>query len=88
MKQISNGGKGPAKTFGKSVRVTVWRNEGEKGGFLTLKPERRYKDKDGSWKSSASFSIQQALRLHFLLGMALAECLSQDDESEGTAEEA
>ena len=37
-----------------SVSATVWAQE---GGFYNATLERNYKDKDGHWKSSSSFSV-------------------------------
>ena len=37
-----------------SVSATVWKQE---GGFYTASLERNYKDKDGNWKSTHSFSV-------------------------------
>ena len=37
-----------------SVSATIWKQEG--GLFYTASLERNYKDKDGNWKSTHSFS--------------------------------
>ena len=52
--------KGPLKKFrAGSVSCALWENEAEVNGktvtMLKASVERRYKDKDGNWKSSSSF---------------------------------
>jgi hypothetical protein len=74
--------KGPEKVFGKGVRIAVWRNNGAKGSFPSLKIERRYKDKDGNWQSGTSFTVSQALRLYALLGKAICEYVDKDESSD------
>ena len=37
-----------------SVTATIWAQE---GGFYTANLERSYKDKEGNWKSTNSFSV-------------------------------
>jgi len=74
---------GPVKSYGKSVRVSVWQNSGTKGDFIAFRLERRYKDPvDGEWKSSASLSLPQAMRMHVLLGKAIADHLDHDEPAE------
>ena len=50
----------PKKEFrAGSVRATLWENEREKNGqkftVASVQIERRYRDKEGEWRSSASF---------------------------------
>ena len=73
----TNNGAGPEKVFGKAIRISVWRNTGQNGSFISLRLERRFKDKNGEWQSSNSLTVPQALRMHALLGKAIAEYLEQ-----------
>lgn len=45
------------------VTGTVWRNEGSKGAFYSATFERSYKDGEGKYKSSDSFSGSDLLVL-------------------------
>ncbi len=52
---------GPVKKFrAGAVSVALWENEvtinGQKKAILKASVERRYRDSDGNWKSSNSFS--------------------------------
>ena len=38
------------------VRAAVWANESENGVWFSVSFSRLYKDKDGNWKDSTSFS--------------------------------
>ena len=71
---------GPEKAYGKSIRVSVWKNNGPKGQFTVFRLERRYKDTDGQWKSSGSLTLPQALRMHALLARAISDYLDQDED--------
>ena len=47
-----------------SIQASVWRNQSPDGKtFYSTTFDRRYKDKDGAWKSSDSFSGDQLLLL-------------------------
>ncbi len=39
------------------VQVTIWRNSGEKGEFRTVSFDKRYKDKEGNWKSTNTLMV-------------------------------
>ena len=45
------------------VTGTIWRNEGSKGAFYSASFERSYKDAEGKYKSSDSFSGSDLLVL-------------------------
>lgn len=78
---------GPLQSYGKSARVSVWQSNGANGSFVTFRLERRYKDPaDGQWKSSPSFTLPQAMRMHALLGKAITDHLDKD-EAAGAEEE-
>jgi len=73
---------GPEKNYGRSIRVSVWKNNGPRGPFTVFRLERRYKDPaDGQWKSSASLSLPQAMHMHALLGKAIADHLDHDEDT-------
>jgi len=77
---------GPVTAYGKHIRVSVWQNQGARGNFITFRLERRYKDPaDGQWKSSASLSLPQAMRMHALLGKAIADHLDHDEAATAEA---
>jgi hypothetical protein len=38
-----------------SVHVSIWKNEGPKGAFLTASFEVRYRDKEQNWQTSHSY---------------------------------
>ena len=77
----NGGAKGPQKVFGKSIRISVWKNNKGNGDFATFKLERRYKDNDGQWKSNTSFTLPQLLRLQALIGKAVAEFVDEDNDA-------
>lgn len=53
----------PEKKFSTgAIQVSVWKNEGtskdgQKKEFRTISLQRRYADKEGNWKSTNSFRI-------------------------------
>lgn len=38
-----------------SVHVSIWKNDGPKGAFLTASFELRYRDKEDKWQTSHSY---------------------------------
>lgn len=66
----------PVKSFRSgAINVAIWENEaagqdGRMGTFQTVSFERRYKDKDGSWKSSNSLRINDLPKAAMLLSKA------------------
>jgi hypothetical protein len=81
----------PIKKFSAgSVSCALWENEatvnGNKVPILKATVERRYKDKDGQWKSSGSFSRNEIPLVQFVLGRAfeamVGESNGNGDESE------
>jgi hypothetical protein len=67
----------PIKKFSAgSISCALWENEatveGRKVGILKATVDRRYKDKDGSWKSSGSFSRNEIPLVVFCLVRAFA----------------
>ena len=48
------------------LKATVWKQNSEKGGFFRVNFTRRYRDKDGNWQDSDSFSGSELLRIAHL----------------------
>jgi len=56
------------------VTATIWRNESKDGEtFYSTAFERRYKDKEGNWKGSTSFSSDELLLLAKVADLAHTE---------------
>ena len=77
----------PAKKFSAgSVSCALWQNEiaanGKKIGVLRATIDRRYKDKDGTGKSSGSFSRNEIPLAVFCLVQAYAAMLGEGGEEE------
>lgn len=49
-----------------AVTASIWKNSGANGEFHTVTFERRYKDKDGNWQSSHSYTEDDLLHLEKL----------------------
>ena len=46
------------------VSAAIWRNQNQKGdAFYSVTFERSYKDEDGKWQASNSFSLSELLLL-------------------------
>ena len=76
----------PVKKFGAgSVSCALWENDamvnGNKVQILKASVERRYKDKDGTWKSSGSFSRNEIPLAVFCLLKAFA-AMAEEKEAE------
>lgn len=69
-----NGNKPIHKVSCGSISVAIWLNEIETGsGTRTIErvtAERRYKDKDGTWKSANHYSVNDLARLILALQKA------------------
>ena len=77
----------PVKKFSAgSVSCALWENEatvdGKKASILKASIDRRYKDKDGTWKSSGSFSRNEIPMVVFCLVQAYATMLGEGQEGE------
>jgi hypothetical protein len=75
----------PVKKFiAGSVSCALWENEatvdGRKVTLLKATVERRYKDKDGQWKSSGSFSRNEIPLAVFCLLKAFAAMAEENEE--------
>lgn len=57
------------------VKCSVWSNEVEREGkkfdMISYKIEKDYQDKDGNWKSTSNYNINELVRLYFLVGEVL-----------------
>ena len=57
------------------VRVAVWKNKGktragEETDYYTVKLERRYKDQNGEWQSTASLRVNDIPKARLVLDKA------------------
>ena len=80
----------PIKKFSAgSVSCAIWENEANIGGrkvpILKATVERRYKDKDGQWKSTGSFSRNEIPLVQYVLGKAFEAMIEENagDDNEG-----
>ena len=67
------------------INVTIWRNESDNGPFFAADFERRYKAKDGSWKTS-SYGKNDLLQLEKAAAKAW-ERMEVLTEAEGDTDE-
>lgn len=74
----------PEKSFRiGGVRASVFVNEGQSGPFRTIQVQRRYKDEaSGEWRSSDSFTAQQAASALVVLQQAVAHVLDRESDIE------
>jgi hypothetical protein len=83
----------PEKKFrAGSVAATVWANEiasktGEKVTFKTITLERSYKDKDGKWKNTGSFRINDLPRAALVLNKAYEYLVFKEKDDKEVVEE-
>ena len=79
----------PLKSFAAGgVRAAIWENEIQANGsakiVLKAPVERRYKDRNGTWKSSQSFSRNEIPLAVYCLSKAFATIVAEEkDESNG-----
>jgi hypothetical protein len=66
---MSDNAKPAHKIRNRTLSVTIWKNEGEKGPFYSVTPSRSYKQGD-QWKESDSFGEDDLLPLAKLLDEA------------------
>jgi hypothetical protein len=73
-----------------SVSCALWENEATVDGrsvpILKATVERRYKDKDGSWKSTGSFSRNEIPLVIFCLVQAFAAMVGEKASPEEEVE--
>ena len=81
-----------AKIRAGSVSCALWENEikvdGQTKTDLKASIERRYKDKDGNWKSSTSFRRNEIPLAIFCLARAFDKIINEETTNNGTSEEA
>ncbi len=64
-----------------ALKVTIWKNIGEKGTFYSVEPSRTYEDKQGKLQDAHSLSGTEPIQMARLLHMAytrIAELRQQD----------
>jgi hypothetical protein len=81
-----------AKYTAGQVSAAIWENEvttkaGKKVTMLKATVERRYKDKDGQWKSANSFSRNEIPFVIYCLQKSLDHIIGNQQDEEGGAEE-
>ena len=82
----------PLKSFAAGgVRAAIWENEirvnGSAKTMLKASVERRYKDKDGSWKSSQSFSRNEIPLAVYVLEQAFEAIVGEEKDDGNGSEE-
>jgi len=74
-----------------SCRAAIWENSIQVNGssktMLKATVERRYKDKDGSWKSSSSFSRNEIPLAVYVLEKAFEAIVSEETAQNGNGSE-
>lgn len=81
-----------AKFTAGQVSAAIWENEvttktGKKVAMLKATVERRYKDRDGQWKSSNSFSRNEIPFVIDCLQKSLDHIIGSPQEEESVEEE-
>jgi hypothetical protein len=57
-----------------SVKIALWQRQGKDGMFYTAgQPQLSYKDKDGNWQESSSYSEHDLVNLMSATGKAKSE---------------
>lgn len=67
------------------VKVNIWTNQGKNGRpIYSVQPKSSYRDNDGTWHDTTSFTGAEILQLQQLLGVAYERIrsLKQDDSEE------
>ena len=83
----------PIKKFrAGTISCALWENDiptanGGKVPMLKATVERRYKDKDGNWKSSGSFSRNEIPLVQYVLGKAFEAMVEEKQNSDRIEEE-
>jgi len=80
-----------AKFRAGQVSAAIWENEitvnGKKAVMLKASVERRFKDKDGQWKSSNSFSRNEIPLAVYCLQKSFEHIIESQQDEEGGVEE-
>ncbi len=70
-----------------ALKATIWKNQGEKGPFYSVRITRTYTDDQGNYHDSDSFSGSEILRVARLAGKAYDEtAVLRSQENEGGAQ--
>jgi len=69
------------------ISATIWKNqgktkEGEETEFNTISIDRRYKDKDGEWKSTSSIRINDLPKVALVANKAYEYLVLKSEDSE------
>ena len=56
-----------------ALKATIWKRDGEQGNFYTVDLSRTYKDDQGNYRDSHSFSGSEPLRIARLANIAYDE---------------
>lgn len=81
----------PEKKFrAGAVVATIWQNqgtnkEGQVVGFKTVSLQRRYKDKEGNWKSAGSFRVSDLPKAALVMQKAYEYLVLKEKEGNGSA---
>lgn len=90
---MENMNNAPEKKFSTgSIVAAVWSNKartksGEETEFKTVTLQRRYKDKDGKWKSSSSLRLNDLPKAVMVLNKAYEYLVLRDGDAEGAIHE-
>ena len=64
-----------------AIQVSIWRNETSDGKvFFSGAPSRSYKNSDGEWKESVSFTGAEMLLASQALEVAFQRCMEMREE--------
>lgn len=84
--ESTRGGKPPVDKFSEGpFQVSIWQNASSKGDFRTATMERRYKDKEGQFQTSHSYSASDLDHLEKAAREARARIIRWQDENKSPA---
>ena len=72
---------------GRGIRAKLWRNNNKNGEWFNVTISRVYKDDDGDFQDSDSFSRDDLLQVAFVAQQAFDYIINQNDESEDNDDE-
>jgi len=88
MKTVENAGNQPEKKFSTGViSATVWKNsttskkDGSPVEYRTITLQRRYADKDGTWKSTNSLRINDLPKASLVLNKAYEYLVMKEQDA-------
>ena len=67
---------------GRGIRAKLWRNSNENGEWYNVTISRVYKDDDGDFQDSDSFSRDDMLQVAFVAQKAFDHIVNNNDEHE------